>query len=145
MLISMSKKADTKLIKRTITDWLKVLVLLLDEAVVLVVVIVVLRFFGIRISWPITIVIVLLLGVIVFITHKAIISTFHLKQVTGREAMIGAEGRVAQSLTPVGAIIVKGERWRARSVDNNIEVDENVEIVGIKGLTLAVKRKAEAP
>ena len=134
---------DTKLIKRTITDWLKVLVLLLDEAVAVVVVIVVLRFFEIRIPLPIMIVAALLLGIVVFIIHKAIVSSFHWKQVTGREAMIGTQGRVAQPLTPVGAIIVRGERWRAKSVDDNIEVDEDVEIVGMHGLTLEVKRQTE--
>lgn len=142
-LILMSKKVDTKLIKRTITDWLKVLVLLLDEAVAVVLVIVVLRYFEIKIPLPIMIVAALLLGIVVFIIHKAIVSSFHRKQVTGREAMIGIQGRVTEPLTPVGAIMVKGERWRAKSVDDNVEVDENVEIIGVKGLTLEVKRQAE--
>jgi len=143
VLISMSKKVDTKLVKRTVVDWLKVLVLLLDEAAVLALVIVVLWFLGIRIPLPIMIPMVLLLGIFVFMIHKAIIPSFHLKQVTGREGMIGIQGRVAEPLAPVGAVIVKGERWRARSVDDNIEVDENVEIVGVRGLTLEVKRQAE--
>ncbi len=33
------------------------------------------------------------------------------------------------------------ERWRAISVDDKIDVDENVEILGVEGLTLRVKRK----
>lgn len=137
----MRKKIDTKSVRRTITDWGKVLVLLLDEAAVLVVVILALHFFGIRIPLPITITVVIILGIFVFIIHIAVISSFHRKQVTGREGMIGTQGRVVEPLIPVGAITVKGEYWRAKSVDDNIEVDENVEIVRLEGLTLEVKRK----
>ncbi len=129
--------------KRTIGDWLKVLVLLLDEAAVLVLVILILPFLGIRIPLPITIAIVLLLGIVIFWIHLAVIPSFHLRKVTGAEGMIGTQGRVVQPLSPVGAIIVKGERWKAKSVDGNIEVDENVEIVEIDGLTLKVKSADE--
>lgn len=142
--ISMDKKDSTKFSKRTIGDWLKILVLLLDEAAVLVLVIVVLRFFGIRIPWPIMIVIVLLLGTFVFITHKAVIPTFRWRPVSGSEGMIGAQGIVVVPLTPVGTITVQGEHWRAVSVDDNIEVDETVEIIGLDRLTLKVKRQDDS-
>ena len=142
-LISMHKKANTKPAKRTVADWLKVLVLLLDEGAALILVILVLRFFGIRIPLPITIVIALLLGTSIFITHKAIIPSFNWKQVTGSEGMIGTQGRVVKPLTPVGTITVAGERWKAKSIDDNIEVDETVEIIGLDGLTLKVKRKGD--
>ena len=127
--------------RRTFGDWLKVLVLLLDEAAVVVLVIVVLRFLRIQISLPITIAIAILVGTLVIIIHIAVIPSFHRKQITGREGMIGAQGRVVKPLTPVGAITVKGEYWRAKSVDDNIAADENVEIVGLEGLTLKVKRE----
>ena len=45
--------------------------------------------------------------------------------------MLGVQGRVAELLNPVGTI----------SVDGNIDVDENVEIVGVDGLTLRVKQE----
>jgi len=126
--------------KRTIRDWLKVLVLLLDEAVVLVIVVLVLQFLGVQIPLPIAILIALIVGTLVFMIHIAIIPSFHRKQVTGREGMIGLQGTVVEPLTPVGAIMVNGERWKAKSVDDNIEVGEDVEIVRIEGLTLRVVR-----
>jgi len=138
----MVRKFDRKLPGKTVRDWLKVLVLLLDEAVVLLLVILVLRFLGIRIPLAITIVVVLLLGTFVFMIHKAVIPSFHLRPVSGSEGMIGSHGKVVTPLTPVGAIAVKGERWKAKSVDDNIDVDENVEIVGLDGLMLKVKRPA---
>ena len=137
----MYKKIDIRFIRRTITDWGKVLVLLLDEAAVLLLVIAALRFFGIGIPLPITIVIALILGILVFIMHVAVISSFHKRTVTGSEGMVGTQGRVVELLKPVGAIFVEGERWKAISVDDTIAVDENVEIVGVEGLTLRVKRK----
>jgi len=128
--------------KITFGDWLKVLVLLLDEAAVLVIVFVVLHFLGVQIPLPITIFLVLLIGVFVFIIHVKVIPSFHWKQVTGREGMIGLEGTVVEPLTPTGTIIVKGERWKAKSVDN-VEIGENVEVVGIEGLTLMVVHRQQ--
>lgn len=137
----MYKKIDIKLIKKTFSDWGKVLVLLLDDAAVLLLVILILRFFGIGIPLPLTIVIALVLGTFVFVIHVAVIPSFHRRIVTGSEGLLSAQGRVVEPLNPVGAIVVKGERWRAISVDANIKVNENVEVVGLDGLTLKVKRK----
>ena len=139
-LMPMPKIINTNLIKRTFGDWLKVLVLLLDEAAVVVLVILALRFLEIKIPLPIMIVLALIVGIFVFAIHIAVIPSFHRKQVTGREGMIGLQGTVVEPLTPVGVILVKGELWKAKSVEKNIEVDEDVEIVGIAGLTLRIER-----
>ena len=127
--------------KSTIKDWLKVLVLLLDEVAVVGLVLFVLWVFDIEIPLPIAIVAALLLGIIVFITHKAIIPTFRKKQVTGAEGLIGLEGEVIEPLTPKGLVMVKGEYWKAKSVGENIAVGEEVEILELVGLTLMVRRK----
>ncbi len=126
-----------------IKDWLKVLVLLLDEAVAVVVVLLVLRALKIELPLPIIVVMALLLGASIYITHKAIIPTFHKKQVTGAEGLIGLEGEVIEPLTPVGVIKVGGEYWKAKSVGENIAVGEEVEILRLNGLTLKVKRKGK--
>lgn len=127
--------------KRSIKDWLIVLVLLLDEAVAVVLVLLVLWFFRIRIPFAVAIVIALLLGTSVFITHKVIIPSFHKKQVTGSEGMIGVEGEVIQPLTPVGVVRVEGELWKAKSIGEDVATGEEVEILGLNRLTLEVKRK----
>ena len=134
---------DIRLTKRNITDWGKVLVLLLDEAAVVLLVIVVLQFFGIRIPLLVGIVMGLVLGTFVFIIHVAVIPSFRRRIVTGSEGMLGVQGRVVEPVNPVGVIIVNGERWRAVSIDDNIELNENAEIVGLEGLTLKVKREKE--
>ncbi len=129
--------------KRNIKDWLIVLVLLLDEAVAVVLVLLVLRFLGIQIPLPITIVIALLLGVFIFITHKVIIPSFHRKKITGSEGMMGLTGEVIEPLTPVGVIRVGDEYWKAKSVDRDIAAGEEVEVLGLNGLTLTVKLKQQ--
>ena len=127
--------------RTTVKDWLLVLVLLLDEVAALVLVLLVLWFFKIEIPLPVIIAIGLLLGAFAFVTHKLIIPSFHKKKVTGSEAMIGQEGQVTESLTPVGVIRVEGEYWRAKSVGEDIAAGEDVEIVRLNRLTLEVKLK----
>ena len=129
--------------KRTIKDWLIVLVLLLDEVAALVLVLLVLSSFNIRIPLWVTIVIALLLGGFAFMVHKVIIPSFHKKQVTGSEGMIGLEGTVIEPLTPFGLIRIEGEYWKAKSVDENIAVGGEVEILRLNRLTLEVKCKEQ--
>lgn len=141
MIHFLVKKVNIKLIKRTVADWLKIILFLLDDAAALLLIILLLRFMRIQIPLPIVILIAILVGAFVFIVHKAVIPDFRRRPVTGQEGMIGLEGRVIKTLTPVGTVIVRGEYWRAKSVNGNIGVDESVEIVGVDGLTLNVRHK----
>ena len=127
--------------KRSIKDWLMVLVLLLDEVAAFGLVLLVLWFFRIRIPFAVAILIALLLGTFAFLTHKVIIPSFHKKQVTGSEGMIGLEGEVIEPLTPFGVVRVEGEYWKAKSTDDDIAAGEDVEILELKKLILEVKRK----
>lgn len=130
-------------LKRSIKDWLIVLVLLLDEVVALGLVILVLWYFEIKIPLSVAIVIALLLGAFAFITHKVIIPSFHKEKATGSEGMIGLDAMVVEPLTPVGVVRVEGELWKAKSVDDDIEAGEEVEILELNRLILKVKSKAQ--
>ena len=85
--------------------------------------------------------IALILGGLAFIIHKAVIPTFHKRQVSGSEGMIGRIGTVIDPLTPGGVISVGDEYWKAKSVDNDIKAGDEVEILRLEGLTLTVKLK----
>ena len=137
----MNRKIDSKLMLRTIKDGAKVLILLLDEAAVIAAILLILHFLEIQIPLPVMIGGGIIVGILVVMIHIAVIPSFHRKQITGREGLIGAQGRVVEPLTPFGTVIVKDEYWNARSLDDNIESDENVEIIGTEGLTLKVKRE----
>ncbi|MFC2006660.1 NfeD family protein [Chloroflexota bacterium] len=137
----MNKKMDTELMLRTIRDWGKILILMLDEAAVIIVILLILHILRIQITLPIKIGAGIIFVTFVLIRHVAVIPTFHKKVVTGREGIVGEQGRVVKPLTPIGVITIKGEYWSAKSIDDSIAADENVEIVGLEGLTLMVKRK----
>ena len=117
------------------------MVLLLDEVAAVALVILVLRILEIKFPLAITIIAGLLFGIIVFIIHKAVIPTFHKKQITGAEGLTGLEGEVIEPLTPVGTIKVCNEYWKAKSVGKNIAAGKEVEILGLDGLTLKVRLK----
>lgn len=127
--------------KSNTKDWLKIGILLLDEAAAVGLVLIVLWALGIEIPVPIAVVAALVFGGLVFVIHKAVIPSFHRKQVTGAEGLVGLEGEVIEPLTPVGVIKINDEYWKAKSVGENIAVGEEIEILGLEGLTLKVKPK----
>ena len=127
--------------KRTVKDWLIVLASLSDDAAIALLILLVLWLLKIPISLPVIIFVVMLFVGSAFLMHKLVIPALHRKKATGVEALIGLEGKVIEPLMPNGLISVKGEYWKAISPDENIAVGGNVEIVGVDGLTLRVKRK----
>jgi membrane-bound serine protease (ClpP class) len=127
--------------KRSIKDWFIILILLLDEAAALLLLLLVLWIFDIQIPLPILIVIALLLGGFAFVIQKAVIPALHKRRITGSEGMIGLTGEVTEPLTPVGMVKVGDEYWKARSGGEKIEAGEEVEVLGLNGLTLTVKLK----
>ena len=60
--------------------------------------------------------------------------------VVGLPTMIGGRGKVASSLVPEGLVRIKGELWGATSATGNINVGEEVEVVGEDGLKLVVRK-----
>jgi len=127
--------------KQVLTDWVKVLVLLLDEAVVIAAVFVALHYFGVEIPLLLTLVLGVILGGLVLVVHVKVIPSFHLKKSTGREGMVGQDGEAILPLTPSGRIMIKDEIWNAESVDGNIDKGSHVEVVGVNGLTLKVRQR----
>jgi membrane protein implicated in regulation of membrane protease activity len=133
----MTKKGETSALKA----WLIVLVSLIDDAVVLALVFLGLWFFHVKITWILILIIGVVMVAFVFIMHKAVVPTLRRRKVTGTEGMIGMVGRVTEPLVPAGTVKVKDEYWKARSVEGNIGIGEEVEVVGIAGLSLEVKKK----
>jgi membrane-bound serine protease (ClpP class) len=58
---------------------------------------------------------------------------------TGREGLVGERAVVRRRLDPSGKVMVRGELWRARA-EETVEAGESVEVVGVDGLTLEVRR-----
>jgi membrane-bound serine protease (ClpP class) len=69
----------------------------------------------------------------------AIGRTLRRPQTAGVGEMLGMVGRAATALGPEGTVFVRGEYWRARATEP-VAAEERVEIVGVSGLELTVRR-----
>ena len=135
----MINKRDTSGLKA----WLLVLASLIDDILLLVILFVVLKIFHVKINWEIILAVVALVVAFFFIMHKAIVPGLRRRKVTGAEALIGETGIVTQALTPKGMIKIKDEYWKAKSAGDTINIGEQVEVLGISGLVLEVRKKAD--
>ncbi len=63
------------------------------------------------------------------------------KVLTGLGSLAGKEGVALTDLTPGGQVRVAGEEWSATAVSGNILRGEEVQVVGVEGLRLQVRRK----
>ncbi len=64
------------------------------------------------------------------------------KPVSGADGMLGETGTVKELIEPEGLVFVHGEYWRAFS-EERIEPGESVEVTGINGLLLNVRKVPE--
>ena len=98
-------------------------------------------------EWGIEIPLAVLIGVMVAWAIFAVVDfwfvtrTLKRQNVVGLPTMIGSKGKVAQSLTPEGQVIIKGELWGAEAIDGNIGSGEVVTVVGQDGLKLIVRKE----
>jgi len=60
----------------------------------------------------------------------------------GANGILGETGVVKELIAPEGLVFVHGETWRAFS-EERIEPDEMVEVIGINGLLLNVRKVPE--
>ena len=125
--------------KRILRDWLKVLTLLLSEAVVLALVIFLLIYLDVKIPLAAMVALAVVIVAFLIIIHIKVIPVFHRNRISGHEGMLGMQGKVLQSLTPVGLVSVRGERWKAEAIDGHIETGMTIEVVGLEGLKLKVR------
>ena len=59
---------------------------------------------------------------------------------TGHEGLVGERGSARTDLSPVGRVAVHGEIWKAESMEGDIPAGEDVEVVRVSGLRIAVRR-----
>lgn len=81
-------------------------------------------------------------AVLVFLIGAAILKTRRMPAVIGERAIVGSHALARSDLDPEGFVMLRGERWRAIAEDAPIGSGESVEVVGIDGLELRVRRAA---
>jgi len=91
--------------------------------------------FPMSVALPIYIV-VLLFSVIIY---NSLIHAMHTPVKTGRHGLIGHKAIVLDFVKPEGHVQVHGEIWRAES-PGALRKGEKVDVVGIEGLTLKVRK-----
>lgn len=79
----------------------------------------------------------LIIAMVVALATLVVIAVFalsrHKKAGSGEVVLIGQVARVDSALNPEGTILVHGELWRARSLDDStIAADSRVRVVGFK-------------
>ena len=121
--------------------WLIILVSLIDDIIVLALIGLALWYFKVKLPLWIMIAIGLALGSFIFVRTWAVLPSLRRKKVTGAEGMVGLTGEVVESSRSGMVIRVSGEYWKTKCLDEDIEIGEEVEIVGIERLNLEVKRK----
>jgi membrane-bound serine protease (ClpP class) len=88
-----------------------------------------------------------LLPVVVFMAAftillvRMVVEAQRRKATTGAEGLLGRAGVAATPLQPEGWVVVQGERWRAQA-DGPLDLGARVEVVGIDGLRLRVRKGA---
>ncbi|MCD6407767.1 nodulation protein NfeD, partial [bacterium] len=65
------------------------------------------------------------------------------KVTTGKEGLIGEEGKTVSDLSPEGTVFIHGEYWKARSKSGEIPKGKRVKVVEIKNLILIVEEVKE--
>lgn len=92
-----------------------------------------------RVSWSVIAVTVLAVaGFFIFAVTKAL-RVHHRRPVTGREGLIGQEGRADSGITPEGKVFVNGEYWDAWS-EEPIAAGNKVVVEAVEGMRLKVKK-----
>lgn len=59
---------------------------------------------------------------------------------TGMQGMVGARGVVRLPLQPAGQVLIHGELWKAESEEGPLPAGEAVQVVGVEGMVLRVRR-----
>jgi membrane-bound serine protease (ClpP class) len=92
-----------------------------------------------RVSWSVIAVAVCsLVGFSLFAVSRAV-RAHKVRPTTGREGLIGETGRAVTDLAPEGKVFVRGEYWDA-CCDEAVTTGEPVEVTGIEGMVLTVRR-----
>lgn len=97
-----------------------------------------------QVSLPIVATIVVLTGGLFIFALRAIIKARLRPPWSGREGMVGETAEVRTDLNPEGMVYVQGELWTAVSQDGYIKAGEPVQITGVEGLKLLVRRETPA-
>lgn len=91
---------------------------------------------------PMWVLVTVMIAWAVFAITNFIFATRVLRRqaLVGLPTMVGMKGKARSLLNPEGQVMIKGERWGAKSIDGDVDIGEAVTVVGQDGLQLIVRR-----
>jgi len=125
--------------RENIRAWLKLLLLLSDEAIVIFAVLFILWKVGVQLPTALLVAILIIVAVIVFFLHWILLPVLKDGKLPTKSSMIGMKGEVITRLSPEGVVKVRGELWQAVAENAEVEVGQKIKVVGREGLKLRVK------
>ena len=98
-----------------------------------------------NIKLPVIVLIAVMAGWAVFGTWLFLFTTRVLKKQArvGQTSMVGTTGKATARLAPEGMVKIDGELWRARSIEGEINIGEDIIVTGEERLKLLVRRSSE--
>jgi len=117
---------------------------MLEEAVLVIIVLRLLPYLNIHIPLWGLIILMVALAVYSHVMYRVGKPTFLMRPKVAAEAIIGNEGKVTKRLAPEGYVKVQGVLWKATCSESELEVGDEVEVVGIEGLRLLIRPKGKA-
>jgi membrane-bound ClpP family serine protease len=81
-----------------------------------------------------------LILVVSFVVYWFVMKALHAPVLTGTAPLRGATGSVLRADGREGSVWVASELWSALSTDGPLAVGDQVEVVGVSGLTLEVRK-----
>jgi membrane-bound serine protease (ClpP class) len=82
---------------------------------------------------------ILLVGSFFIVVAGLAFRAYRVKPKSGTEGLLGEVGLVKERIDPEGLVFVHGEYWQAKAKEK-LEPGEKVEVVGVDGLVLKVKK-----
>ncbi len=79
------------------------------------------------------------LAAIILVIGTLVVRAQRARPAVGAEGMVGEVGVARGHLKPAGTVVVRGEYWKAES-DDAVEDGDRVEVTGVHGLRLRVRR-----
>lgn len=125
--------------KQNLQAWLKLLVLLLDDALIVFGVLLVMWLLDVRLQPSAVVVIAVVGAALIYLMNKAMSPLFLKPSGLNPGHVVGLEGTVVRALTPEGVIKVRGELWRAVTAEGEVDVGRRVTVTGIRRLKLTVR------
>jgi membrane-bound serine protease (ClpP class) len=80
------------------------------------------------------------MGTFLVIVVRALVRAQRAPVAVGPQALVGRVGVALSNLEPTGQVRVNGEVWSAVVEDEAVRVGESVEVAGVEGVTLRVRR-----